>query len=198
VTTSTSHSNGDQVVFGADEISLVISQESDRQNGVLFDSQSSSFRAHRDTHLDTRLLYEMMFGTVPLAHGGLTTKVHIVPRSRQLLITKVFRVTFTPTDESAVLSPNMSSSSSSSTSSLSSMSGSMNFASQQRSWKRTFAVVLMFNDALPVFEVTAVRSVSGGARISKVSHWSTRRSPTKTRSIDVPPDAGCSSNRTLR
>jgi hypothetical protein len=39
------------------------------------------------------MLSEMMFGAIPMSLEGVTTKVHLLPSSNQILITKLFTIT---------------------------------------------------------------------------------------------------------
>lgn len=163
------------IEFGDDEVNLIVFQESDRQSGVLFDSRSK-----RTNQIENRLLYEMVFGTVPLSREGLTTKLHVVSRTRQILVTKVFRVTFVSSQqqEQDVLSPVMSFSSISSSASsfASSLAFSTSSLDAQRSWKRTFAVVLLFDDVVPIAtselsssSATMLLGISGSAASTNVA-----------------------------
>jgi hypothetical protein len=81
---------------------VLVLQECDRQSGLLFDSDSRRRPRERvlarqnATRIDGRLLHEMLFGAVPLSMNGVTTKLHLVPQSRQIMVSKLCRVQFVP------------------------------------------------------------------------------------------------------
>ncbi len=108
-------------------------QESERQSGLLADTESRrrprerSLARHGSARVDARLLHEMLFGTVPLSMNGVCSKVHLLPASRQLLVSKLCRVQLAAAPDAAALG----------------------------ACKKSIAVALLFDHALPAPDADA-------------------------------------------
>lgn len=90
---------------------VLVLQDSERQSGLLADTEArrrprertlARHAAAATARLDGRLLHEMLFGAVPLSMSGVASKLHLVPASRQLLISKLCRVPFVEQESGAV------------------------------------------------------------------------------------------------
>lgn len=120
----------------------------------------------RRNALDGRLLHEMLFGAVPLSMNGVSTKLHLIPHTRQLLLTKLCRVQFLPpplhpSDDlafAALHSPPVLPHASSSPGHLllhqhhhqhHHHQSHLLLQNDQNAFKLTFAVALLFDNVLP-------------------------------------------------